>query len=246
MRQLFYFSGLVLALALFTFSACDDDDVIITPLSCEDLTAELKFVVPDSFLEVILTNGTPPFDYKWHDGSTKSYLQPPEEMNSVTVTDATGCTVVATLDPPSNCGRFFSSGSLTESTTVPNTFEYSIFAFGEDAPFSYAWSTGETDTVITITEAGHYEVTITSAGGCTIGADVSMNNGPDGLCELTARMRERDDRLSVSLSRGAVGTTYFWSDGSTEQYILNPLPDTPYSVTITHPDGCSTIVQRRL
>ena len=100
--------------------------------------------------------------------------------------------------------------------------------------------------MITITEAGHYEVTITSAGGCMIGADITMNDGPNGLCELNARMSERDDRLSVSLSRGASGTTYLWSDGSTEQFILNPLPDIPYSVTITHPDGCSTTAERRL
>ncbi|MEO0723495.1 MAG: hypothetical protein AAFZ63_03060 [Bacteroidota bacterium] len=162
----------------------------------------------------------------------------------MTVTAYPDCISSTSIEIPASCS-LYTTRSFTEGD-APNTYDFSVSAFGDAPPFSYQWSTGQTDSAILITEAGHYEVSISDANNCLLGTDVTLNSGPDGLCELTARMRERDDRLSVSLSRGAVGTTYFWSDGSTEQDILNPLPDTPYSVTITHPDGCSTIVQRRL
>ena len=248
MRHLYLFSSLALLSLLFVLSSCDDDDeVIITPLNCDDFGAEIDFFVPDSLLLVNLNGGLAPYTYQWGDGSDRSYLENyPGAPTTVTVTDATGCTAEAEIELQSGC-FIFTRGHFSESNSTPNTFEFNVSAFGDAPPFDYNWSTGQTDSAIIITQAGYYGVSISDANGCLIGAAVTLNEGPNGLCELTAKIEHLEDgRLRTRVNRGSTNETYLWSDGSTGREILNPLPNTPYSVTVTNSEGCPATAQLRL
>lgn len=242
-HQRFYRIFLLLTLAI---AACEQDETILNAVVCEDLSVEIEFIVPDSFLTVTILNGTAPYSYQWSDGSTRSTLSPPERgLNSVTVTDANGCTAEAQLEAQTGCSIFVRK-DFREGTD-PGTFVFSVEAFGDAPPFEYNWSATHTDNTVLITEAGRYAVSVSDANGCLIGTGVTLNDGPNGLCELRVRIeQEADGRLRAFASRGGANRTYLWSDGSTEQEVLNPLPATLYSVTVTTGDGCPSSAEIQL
>ncbi len=234
---------LILAISI---AACEKNETVISAVVCEDMDLEIEFVVPDSFLRIDVLNGTPPYTYQWGDGSTRSTLSPPASgSNTVTVTDANGCTAEGELETQTGC-QLWVRRNFTEDTE-PDTYVLSVEAFGDNPPFSYTWSDGESDNSVTITEAGHYDVSVMDANGCLIGTGVTMNNGPDGLCQLRARIRqESDGRLRASASISNANTSYLWSDGSTEREILNPVPGALYSITITSAEGCPATAELQL
>lgn len=235
----------VLLLAILFF-ACEEDTPVPNATVCEDVALEIEFVVPDSFLAVEVINGTPPYTYQWSNGNTRRNLFSPDGgLNSVTVTDANGCTAVGEIELQTDC-RVWVRRDLQESTE-PNTYTLTMTATGENPPFAYRWSDGQTDNTIFIPGAGNYRVSISDANGCLIGSGITLNEGPDGLCELRARIRQEEDgRLRASVSRGSSNTSYSWSDGSTEREILNPVPGTLYSLTVTTEDGCPATAELQL
>lgn len=105
---------------------------------------------------------------------------------------------------------------------------------------SYLWSNGATSQSIVVTVSGIYQVTGTSASGCTSqnSATVSVTindpiipvitaNGPTAFCFGN----------SVVLSAPAGYTSYVWSTGETTQTI-NVAQNGDYSVIVTDVNGC--------
>ncbi|MCB9235977.1 MAG: T9SS type A sorting domain-containing protein [Bacteroidia bacterium] len=101
---------------------------------------------------------------------------------------------------------------------------------------SYAWSTGDTTQMTTVTTSGMVDVTVTN-GVCSAmdSANVTINDlpvvnlGPDlVLC----------DGATATLDAGNSGSTYLWSDNSTSQ-TLTVSSAGSYNVMVTSPANCS-------
>ncbi|MBK8966749.1 MAG: SBBP repeat-containing protein [Lewinellaceae bacterium] len=111
------------------------------------------------------------------------------------------------------------------------------------ASYSYAWSNGATNALITGLADQTYTVTVTyGAAGCTVEqsyavpgppADIGWSAGLDDVC-----YNKNNGEIHVSPSGGWGGFTYLWSNGGTDSVIQNLTPGT-YTVTITDSGGCS-------
>lgn len=136
---------------------------------------------------------------------------------------------------PGDFAAIVDSCTLYLSVDSTNTGEFSITAnpIGE-APFTFAWSTGETTQSIIPAQWGgvNYCVTITSASGCTateclygVSCYVGVNLG-------------QNNTLYTSTS-GVFPLSFIWNTGSTMQNIQ---PTTPgnYCVTMTDAVGCTS------
>lgn len=125
---------------------------------------------------------------------------------------------------------------LSNGSVVPNT------ANGI-APFTFSWSNGSVDSILTNVGAGTYSLTVTDSSGCFETAVVNINDpytiSFGGQINPTCE-GSTNGQITVS-SSGCYcmfsGCTFQWSNG-TSGYTASGLSAGNYSVTITHANGC--------
>lgn len=155
---------------------------------------------------------------------------------SVTVTNAAGCTGVASVNvTQSNSLSPHIVGTLAICSGASTILDAGAgFA-------NYLWSTTDATQTITVSTAGQYSVTVSDAGGCTgtdqVTVQVSTNPTPtiSGNTNICAGS-------STTLDAGNGYTTYLWSNNAQTQTI-NVNTAGNFSVTVTNSDGCSGSTQ---
>jgi len=155
---------------------------------------------------------------------------------SVTVTNANGCTGVASV----NVTQSDSLSPHITGTLAICSGASTILDAGTGYA-NYQWSTTETTQTITVSTAGQYSVTVSDAGGCTgtdqVTVQVSTNPTPTitGNTNICAGS-------STTLDAGNGYSSYLWSNNAQTQTItVNTAGD--FSVTVTNSDGCSGSAQ---
>ncbi len=171
--------------------------------------------------------------YLWNDGSQNQTLNATSSGTyQVTVTDANGCTGIASSD-------------VTElaslSPLITGTLEFcegsgTVLDAGSGY-VSYLWSTGATSQTISVTDGNNYGVMVTDADGCSGSTNVNtvlhplpnvMIGGSTTYCIGG----------STILDAGAGYASYLWNDSSTGQTITVSTPGT-YTVAVIDPFGCA-------
>ncbi len=110
------------------------------------------------------------------------------------------------------------------------------------APFSYEWSTGETEITIIELLSGTYEVTVTDAEGCKSYGNVTLDI-PEPLISTEISLDVscfgiEDGTINMTTSGGIAPYTFEWSNGETTED-LTELPVGSYALTITDVDECA-------
>lgn len=134
---------------------------------------------------------------------------------------------VSTSTTPASCGA--NNGTASVTPAVAGTY-------------SYLWSNGQTTATATGLAAGTYSVTVTSSGGCSTVANVTVSSGgalvlnvnpQNATCNGTA-----SGSASANTSGGAAPYTYAWSNGASGANV-NGLAAGNYTVTVTDASGCT-------
>ena len=178
--------------------------------------------------------------YLWSTGDTTAAITVDAQgAYTVTASSVNGCQGYASVTVIDNPVPFFTLnavGSICENTTE----ELSVS--GDN---TYAWSTGETGTSITIAEGGVYTVTATNAYGCSQSSStyVSQLAAPTldiiGVADLC-----QGDTTTLVASSDAV--EFLWSTGDTTQSVEVVPANTTYSVTVTGANGCTSEAQHQI
>jgi len=195
----------------------------------------------DGTAAVVLTNAADPVTALWTNGST-SFL--PDDLcsgpNAVTITDALGCVLTASVNVPS-------------ITPLDMTFIYQpVLCFGDStqvevaleggtAPYNIQWPEGTGNLVV----AGQYNVQVTDAEGCTYGEIVEILDPQpvvsSGFSVNPTCFGANDGVASVSVSGGTGIWTFNWSNGADESAVSNLGPG-EYSCTASDDNGCTAIL----
>jgi gliding motility-associated-like protein len=161
----------------------------------------------------------------------------------VTVTDAQGCTGVAsqfinqppplTFDVLKNDIRCF--GTAEGSAQVTNIGAGQTIA-------GYAWSNGGITDRIGNLQPGTYIVTLTNANGCQDADTVTIVEPPALLLEFDISpvncFGDSSASISLTVSGGTPAYTYNWATGGILP-VLNQIPAGDYPVIVTDGKGCS-------
>ena len=189
-----------------------------------------------------VSGGVSPYTYAWSNGSTDSSLSDLSAGDySVTVTDASGCTALATKTI-GDSANVNADASATPTTCGENNGSATVDAIGGEAPYTYVWSSADTDDMIDGLEPGDYDVTVTDANGCTdiasvliedsMSTEVTVNSSPT-MCG------GNNGGVSSMVTSGTAPFTYEWSNGSTAAFI-DGLEAGSYTLTVTDATGCTS------
>ncbi len=158
---------------------------------------------------------------------------------TVTVTDANGCTATASTTIISNPIPT-PSIAITDSSGAAN--DDGILCAGDAAILDagafagYEWSNaGEITPTISVTAAGIYTVTVTSADGCTATATATIITNPNPVPNISGTLEFCAGECTV-LDAG-IFDSYEWSNGNMTQTPTICIPG-DYTVTVTE-GGCT-------
>ncbi|GAA4453588.1 hypothetical protein GCM10023189_18870 [Nibrella saemangeumensis] len=157
---------------------------------------------------------------------------------SVTVTSANGCTAETSVTVSEDITApqpLINPSSYTLSCATPSV---SLTASGG---VSYRWENGSSNPVRTVSKAGTYSVTVTSANGCPAVANVQISGSTaPASASITASAIWVSTGQSVTLTASG-GTSYQWNTGGhgNTVTVIPPTGTSVYSVTVTDAAGCS-------
>jgi hypothetical protein len=204
-----------------------------TPSNCFDGTAT-----------VVAANGEEPYQYYWNTNPVQSAataigLAP--GFYQCLVTDAEGCQRNVFVNVPAG-PNFLQVNSTQVNTTCNQTNgSINVTVSGGQAPYTYAWSNGETTANISGLAYGHYQLVVTDNAGCsvTVNKFISFANpmhfnfsGNSPSCNAS------DGSVTLQISGGQAPFDIIWFDSSTTQNTIANLPIGPTTVTVTDANGC--------
>lgn len=199
---------------------------------------------------VTASGGNTPFTYSWSTTpvqNTDTAFNLPPGTYTVTVTDASGCSVVsAPIDIFEPAPVTIQTAFDSVTCAANNDGRAWTLLTGAPGPIAYNWNTTPAQATDTATglAAGIYDVTVTDANGCTYFGSVDvLTKTPMALAGFSDSVTcgsSANGKAWVEVTNGVAPYGYSWSAGT-------PVPtgDTitgvtagSYTVTVTDAAGC--------
>ena len=156
-----------------------------------------------------------------------------------TLTNAVGCDSIVTLNLTINTSPTVDLGN---DTNLCANATIDLFA---GSGFTYLWQDGSTDSSLTASTSGTYDVTITDANGCIASDSINVNV----LSQLSVIKDSTsvtcyglsDGSASATVSGGLAPYSYLWLDNGQTYTTPNAtgLPAGTYSFVVTDSIGCT-------
>lgn len=192
------------------------------------------------------TNGVYTYSWTGPNGFTSNVANPTIQNTSAASAGTYTCTIST-----ASCGSTTATttvvinqtptAQITNSTGTTiidcNAPTISVLASGGS---TYAWDNGlGTNAAASISTAGTYTVTVTSAQGCTNTAFISTTVAPTPTISINNATICSSQSTTLTAAVTPSGGTVLWSNGQTGTSItVNPMQTTTYSATHTW-NGCS-------
>ncbi len=225
------------------------DSVVITqPTELTTVTTSTDILCSGDIsgsANTIVNGGSAPYQYNWspNGGTTSSISNLENTTHYVTITDNNGCT---TIDSTEITQPEVLTATFVLAEPDCNTSNGSVAAIptGGTAPYTYAWSNADSDSIANDVTAGSYSLTITDNVGCTIELTQNLSNsdGPEInlLTENVSCGNTNDGMSTVEVISGDSPYTYLWNNNDNDS-IANDLVAAIYTVTVTDANNCLTI-----
>ncbi len=205
-------------------------------------------------INTIITNGSPPFTFKWSNGATtQNVVGLTSGTYTVTVSDDSNCTATAVstielmnleaninfYEIPISCAQREIRFSNNFITTFPNANQHIL-------PLTYKWSTGETGIAAIVTKSGEYCLTITTANNCTFSKCINVSLEPQISFNVTQNTNcpnpPGNGVINVNATGGTPPYQYSFNPGpqNTSNPSLTGLVPGSYNVVVSDVNGCKS------
>ncbi len=231
-------------------STCSTTLVDPPVLTCTvELLEEAACNMDDGSAIVTPVGGTGPYSYAWSNlEDTQTATSLGEGIQTVTVTDANGCTTSCSVNVTSPSGltcEITASSDVTCSGASDGSA--TVIVEGGTMPYSYEWSNGDDTATLMNVSGGTYMVTATDADGCEAICEVLINEPIALVCEVVKNndiscFGADDGSASVSAMGGTPNYTYEWSSGETSTVATALTPGINY-VTVTDANSCEVVCE---
>ena len=202
---------------------------------------------------VNVTGGTPGYAYSWNTVPVQNTATATNLIASnytCTITDANGCTTAQNVTVTQPAAAL--SAGITAQTNVlifgQSTGSATVTASNGTAPYTYAWSNGQTATTATGLAAGNYSVTVVDANGCTVVVNVTITEPGSALTGTISSLTNvlcfgnSSGSASISASGGNAPYSYSWNTIPVQTTATaTGLAAGTYTCTITDANGATTM-----
>ncbi len=220
---------------------------------------ELTFALPnvqdascdiacDGEATVIVSGGTVNYTFQWSGGQTgQTATGLCVGTNSVTITDANGCTAQTSVLVDYGDG-ITSTVTPTDATCGECNGEATVAPIGGSGNYSILWYDNSTGTSHSGLCAGIYPYTVTdNNNGCKTDLDVTINNigGPDNETITTTDVTcagGSDGTANVVPSGGTAPYSLLWVPTGQTTNTLSNVPSGTYNLEVTDDNGCIRVV----
>ncbi len=202
----------------------------------------------DGIAIVVADGGTAPYSYKWNTGATTASSNSLIAGNySVTVTDANGCSKVASVTITEPLELILSASSENVKCKDGSDGSATVSVTGGTAPYSYLWSNGVTSARAEGLKVGTYSVVVKDANGCSKETSVTITEPT----KLTFTFSTKDvlcntgtDGVITAVAQGGVAPYSLVYNGNVVASLtVNTLKAGSYSVSVRDNNNCLATVQ---
>ena len=198
----------------------------------------------DGAIDLTITGGTPQYSFLWNTGQTTEDINALiEGLYSVDITDANNCSTATSvfIDQPD-----YALDVIVEYTNIncnaANNGTINLTVSGGRQPYSFAWSNGaETEDLFNLA-AGQYTVVVSDSLGCAVQKQIFISEplAIETFFDITNVdcFNNTNGAIDLTVSGGAAGYSYLWSNNSLEQDLTN-LRSGRYIVTVTDANNCT-------
>jgi len=172
--------------------------VVVPPISVVSgftNSADAYCTLSNGSAQIIITSGTAPYTTAWSNGgNTTSITNLAAGGYTCTVTDNLGCSIVkyAVVQASSPISIGFASTPASCIYTADGNIV--AIPYGGTAPYTYAWSNGQTTNIASSLITGNYYVYVTDAAGCVQNSWTSCGYDPlNNSCYCTIEGTVYDD-----------------------------------------------------
>ncbi|MBI2269014.1 MAG: SBBP repeat-containing protein [Bacteroidetes bacterium] len=195
-----------------------------------------------------VTNGTGPYTYTWSNGATTQNISPcpvSATTYTVTITDNTGLTATSTASVTINPAVTVTVTSTNLTCNGSNGGSAQATGSTGTSPFTYNWSNGISNSLISNLTSQIYTVTVTDNKGCTGTSSVTIA-APPALSGQFSKGTANcmgcgcKEWIMVTASGGTEPYSYSWSaSGGIVNRYKNQLCPGTYTINIKDKNGCS-------
>lgn len=231
-------------------NGCEDSKSVQIHSTSGSLNIQTQLIADETcgmqngIIDVDIQGGILPLTYEWNTGALSEDLT---NLNlgvyTLTVTDQSGCSASEDFEIMNNTNGLVVLDTLIQLDSCnTSSGAIDITVTGGQAPYSFAWSNGQSIEDLTNLSTGNYIVTITDATGCHLIESYDIHS--TGLLVSSVVTHDTCFRgrgaIDLTVSGGTAPYTYLWSIGLfgvSTQDISNRLSGI-YRCTITDNAGC--------
>ncbi|MEX0812401.1 MAG: PKD domain-containing protein [Chitinophagales bacterium] len=197
----------------------------------------------DGSIDLSLSGGVPPYNYNWSNGSSSqdiSGLSP--GSYSVTVTDAAGCSSVASsiIRSPDPLSIGFSIKNVQCGEKLGEVIPQ---VSGGSGSYNFNWSTGADDSVF-VEVAGTYELTVTDDNLCTLLDTLMIEElNLDIDLQIAADSGQSNGSVLVDVNGGTPPYSYTWLDTTLSGNSASDLAAGTYVLIVKDSLACDARVE---
>ncbi|MCB0755656.1 MAG: HYR domain-containing protein, partial [Flavobacteriales bacterium] len=199
----------------------------------------------DGAINLEVTGGIPGYDYQWSNGDSI------QDINALTagqydvlVTDTNGCqtTATVTLNEPTPVVASFTD-TLLISCNGLNTGQVTVQGSGGLPGYTYLWSNGDTDQLLSGVGAGTYQAIVTDINGCQDSLEIVLTEPPAVTVDViqitpTTCFGGNDGSATVAAAGGNGPYSYLWQPSLSNSATASGLSAGNHIYTVTDANGC--------
>ena len=214
-----------------------------SPIQVSVLTQDANcFGEASGSAEVFVSGGTFPYTYQLNGAAVGSQLA---NLNAgvyqVVINDINNCNTSSSFTVEQPALIDIQIAVQVSTCGLPNG-QMEAFVTGGTAPYSYAWNTGSTSSLLQGINAGTYQLEVTDSHGC-FGQLSKTFTDPGAPSIMNVQVQdakcygESTGQISIGATGGNAPYSVIWSNGETGALVSNLVAGT-YSVILTDAVGC--------
>jgi gliding motility-associated-like protein len=211
---------------------------VVTNASCSG--------VADGAIDLTTTGGTGTYTFSWSSGaSTEDVTALAAGKYKVTVTDASGCSVVDSFEIKESV--VVQADVAVVGTTCfggSNAF-ISVDVTGGNAPYTYLWNNGQKNNTASNLAAGTYTLTVTDAAGCSIVVTDSVQTTRAiniSVVTLDSKCSNKGTgSVTVNATGGQAPFTYQVNGVVQANNVFSALLPGTYNLLVRDANGCENV-----